>query len=134
MSAAPKRPRVSIRLLVDFPLEVRGERGRFLARARDLTVHGIRIRATTRVRVEERIGLTFRIPGDRSPDPWDIVAHVRWVTDADEAGEMQFGALFELTPAIEKRLRQLVWKLEMGEAKAIERRHKTVRKAVPPRP
>lgn len=130
---AAKRPRNEIRLLVDFPLEVRGERGRFLARARDLTVHGIRVRATTRVRIDERIGLTFRFPGDRLQEPWDLVAYVRWVTDADEAGEMQFGALFDENPVMEKRLRNLVWRLEMGDAKGIERRHKTVRKVVPPK-
>ena len=122
-----------MRLLVDFPVEVRGERGKFLGKVRDLTGSGARLRVTTRVRLGERLGITFKIPGDKDPKPWDFVAHVCWVTEPDEAGEMQCGLEFEHAGDTDERLRALVWKLETGEATAIERRHKTVRRVIPPK-
>ncbi len=130
---AAKSPRHSIRMLVDFPVEIRGERGRFLGKARDLTATGVRLRVTTRLRPDERIGLTFKIPGTRDVEPWDFVGYVRWVTEPDEAGEMQAGVALESPEEMQKRLRNLLWKLEMGDAKAIERRHKTVRRVIPPK-
>ncbi|MBI2932676.1 MAG: PilZ domain-containing protein [Planctomycetes bacterium] len=120
-----KKPRRSVRNLVDIPVEIRGEKLVF-GSGRDLSEAGLRVRLESRVRMGERVGVTFRLPGFANVD-LNFSAEVRWVKAHPSGGVWEAGLEFDHTPETSKRIHLLLWELQAGNLKEIERRHRTRR-------
>ncbi len=127
----PKQPRKFPRVLVEIPLEIRGEQ-LFKASGRDLTEEGVRVRAKGRLKQGDRVGVTLRIPGFANMD-LNFSAEVRWAKLPEEGMECEAGLEFDLTPALRKKLQVLLWELQSGNVKEIERRMRTGKFPQPPK-
>lgn len=124
------KPRRAVRYLVDVPVELRTTDRILRGSGRDLTEAGIRVRVEGPVRMNERIGLSLRIPGFANID-LNFSGEVRWVKSLYPPPICEAGVEFDHNPDSRKRIQVLMWELQTGNLKEIERRTKTRRRETP---
>jgi hypothetical protein len=116
------KPRRDMRLLVDIPVELRGER-RHAGSVRDLSLNGLRVRlAASHVTVGERVGVSLRIPG---LEGLDFAAEVRWAKRHEIGLGCDAGLEFDHTAESRRKVQAILWEVQSGALHDVERRSRT---------
>ncbi len=117
------RPGSLPRTIVDMEAEVRGDTRSFMARARDISAHGVRLRGPLRVAPGERVWLILVLPGgERISAP----AEGRWDRE-ESAGTWVSGVQFVPGTESQSLVCRLACDLEAGRLAAALRRNRTQR-------
>lgn len=127
---AMNKPRKAVRYLVDIPCELRTTVRVLRGSGRDLTEDGIRVRVEGPVRMHERVGVTLLIPGFANLD-MNFPGEVRWLKGCHPPPITEAGVLFEHTDDSRRRVHLLLWELQSGNLKEIERKTRTRRREKP---
>jgi len=120
-----KKPRCQPRILVDIPCEVRSDK---VAKgsARDLSENGVRVRLQGHVKLGDRVGISMRLPGFANMD-LNFSGEVRWVMRPEMGLGCDAGIQFDHTPDSRKRVQLILWELQAGNLREVERRQRTRR-------
>lgn len=122
----PPRPRKGARVPIAVDVEMGGAKGPAMARAIDLTVEGIKIRAPHSYSVGDRLALTLHIPG--FAQEFRFASEVKWVDPAGSMEEFHLGCAFHHTAESQKLLKNLLWELASGNLPEILRTKRTTRR------
>jgi hypothetical protein len=120
-----KHPRKHPRLLIAIPVEIRSEK-LIQGSARDISEGGVRVRLEQSVKMDDRVGVTLRLPGFANSD-LNFSGEVRWVRREAFGAGCDAGLEFDHTPETRKKLQLMLWELQSGNLGEIERRHRTRR-------
>ena|SRR5436190_3606913 len=115
---SPLKKSRSVRTRIRFEVEIRGSRQSFFAEAVDLSVEGLCFSSPILLVAGERVGATLHFPDGLKHS---LSLEVRW-TRPEPGARSLIGAEFVHLSESRKAMQRLMWKIESGEVRGLERR------------
>ena len=116
LAGASKRCR-PVRTRIRFPMEIRGSRQPFSGESIDLSAEGICFNSPILLVTGERVGATLCFRGGLKHH---ISMEIRWIR-ADGSPRYLIGAEFVHLSETRKAMQRLLWQIESGQVKSMER-------------